>query len=286
MFIEPASRREPPHLRTGWIEVISGSMFSGKTEELIRRLTRARIARLHVVIVKPGVDTRYHDADIVSHNALSINSIPVEKAADILLHTGNCDVVGIDEAQFFIARDPRLHRRDRGHDDRLRAVPDRQQRGGDGRRRPRAARCHLRAPQPVAEPRAHHRRLRDGGGVRGGLPDARHRDGRPRRSRAGHEGDVRGRERSDRHGARDLGRKSAPRDPPRAPVGELSWPSAARMEIYQLQTFVVVAHEGSITRASERLHLSQPAVSAHVKALEVTIEESPGQGASCRLPLR
>ena len=103
MFIEPASRREPPHLRTGWIEVISGSMFSGKTEELIRRLTRARIARLHVVIVKPGIDTRYHDADIVSHNALSINSIPVLKAFDILLHTGNCDVVGIDEAQFFDA---------------------------------------------------------------------------------------------------------------------------------------------------------------------------------------
>ncbi len=101
MFIEPPSRREPPHLRTGWIEVICGSMFSGKTEELIRRLTRARIARLHVVIVKPGVDTRYHEADIVSHNSLSINSIPVSKAADILLHTGDCDVVGIDEAQFF-----------------------------------------------------------------------------------------------------------------------------------------------------------------------------------------
>lgn len=103
MFIEPASRREPPHLRTGWIEVISGSMFSGKTEELIRRLTRARIARLHVVIVKPGIDTRYHEADIVSHNALSINSIPVGKATDILLHTGDCEVVGIDEAQFFDA---------------------------------------------------------------------------------------------------------------------------------------------------------------------------------------
>jgi len=76
-------------------------MFSGKTEELIRRLTRARIARLHVVIAKPGIDIRYHEADIVSHNSLSINSIPVQKAADILLHTGDCDVVGIDEAQFF-----------------------------------------------------------------------------------------------------------------------------------------------------------------------------------------
>jgi thymidine kinase len=76
-------------------------MFSGKTEELIRRLNRARIARQHVVIVKPGIDTRYHEADIVSHNSLSISSIPVQKPADILLHTGDCDVVGIDEAQFF-----------------------------------------------------------------------------------------------------------------------------------------------------------------------------------------
>lgn len=101
MFIEPASRREPPHLRTGWIEVVCGSMFSGKTEELIRRLNRARIARLHVVIVKPSIDTRYHEVDIVSHNSLTINSIPVQRASDILLHTGDCDVVGIDEAQFF-----------------------------------------------------------------------------------------------------------------------------------------------------------------------------------------
>lgn len=101
MFIEPASRREPPHLRTGWIEVISGSMFSGKTEELIRRLNRARIARLHVVIVKPSIDTRYHEADIVSHSSLSVQSIPVQKAAQIPELAGDCDVVGIDEAQFF-----------------------------------------------------------------------------------------------------------------------------------------------------------------------------------------
>ncbi len=76
-------------------------MFSGKTEELIRRLNRARIAKLHVVIVKPAIDTRYHEADIVSHSALSIQSIPVRNPAEILLHTGECDVVGIDEAQFF-----------------------------------------------------------------------------------------------------------------------------------------------------------------------------------------
>ncbi|TAE32866.1 MAG: thymidine kinase [Cytophagales bacterium] len=101
MFIEPASRRESTHPRTGWLEVISGSMFSGKTEELIRRLNRARIAKLHVVIVKPAIDTRYHEADIVSHSALSIQSIPVRNPAEILLHTGECDVVGIDEAQFF-----------------------------------------------------------------------------------------------------------------------------------------------------------------------------------------
>ena len=103
MFIEPARRREPPHLRTGWIEVISGSMFSGKTEELIRRLTRARIARLNVGIFKPALDTRYHEADIVSHNASAIHSTPVPDAQSILALTTDCDVVGVDEAQFFDA---------------------------------------------------------------------------------------------------------------------------------------------------------------------------------------
>ncbi len=101
MFIEPSRRREPPHLRTGWIEVICGSMFSGKTEELIRRLTRARIARLNVQIFKPAIDTRYHDENIVSHSALTIPSTPVQTAGQILSLAGNCDVVGIDEAQFF-----------------------------------------------------------------------------------------------------------------------------------------------------------------------------------------
>lgn len=101
MFIEPSRRREPPHLRTGWIEVIAGSMFSGKTEELIRRLTRAQIARLNVQIYKPALDTRYHEENIVSHSALTIPSTPVQTAGQIVKLAGDCDVVGIDEAQFF-----------------------------------------------------------------------------------------------------------------------------------------------------------------------------------------
>lgn len=101
MFIEPSRRREPPHLRTGWIEVICGSMFSGKTEELIRRLTRARIAKLNVRIFKPALDTRYHDENIVSHSEMAIHSIPVQTAGQILALAGDCDVVGVDEAQFF-----------------------------------------------------------------------------------------------------------------------------------------------------------------------------------------
>jgi thymidine kinase len=103
MFLEPNRRHEPPHLRTGWIELICGSMFSGKTEELIRRLTRARIARLRVVIFKPALDTRYEPGAIVSHNALSIPSTPVQEAGQIPILCPDCDVVGIDEAQFFDA---------------------------------------------------------------------------------------------------------------------------------------------------------------------------------------
>ncbi|MBA4300619.1 thymidine kinase [Algoriphagus alkaliphilus] len=101
MFIEPSlnSRRQTD--RKGQIEVICGSMFSGKTEELIRRLNRARLARLKVEIFKPSVDKRYHDLDVVSHNENSIRSTPVNFAGDILLLAGDCDVVGIDEAQFF-----------------------------------------------------------------------------------------------------------------------------------------------------------------------------------------
>jgi thymidine kinase len=85
----------------GWIEVICGSMFSGKTEELIRRLNRARIARQSVEIFKPAIDVRYHDEDVVSHDETAIHSTPVQTAAQILLYANDFDVVGIDEAQFF-----------------------------------------------------------------------------------------------------------------------------------------------------------------------------------------
>ncbi len=87
--------------QTGWIEVICGSMFSGKTEELIRRLNRARIAKQRVEIFKPQIDTRYSEENVVSHNANSIRSIPVESANQILFYASQVDVVGIDEAQFF-----------------------------------------------------------------------------------------------------------------------------------------------------------------------------------------
>ena len=87
--------------RSGWIEVICGSMFSGKTEELIRRLKRARIARQKVEIFKPAVDNRYDETDVVSHDENSIRSTPVEASSQILLYANGFDVVGIDEAQFF-----------------------------------------------------------------------------------------------------------------------------------------------------------------------------------------
>ena len=101
MFIEPSPIRKKHAEQKGQIEVICGSMFSGKTEELIRRLTRARLARQHVEIFKPKVDTRYDEMHIVSHNDTSKRSTPVSFAGDILLLSGTCDVVGIDEAQFF-----------------------------------------------------------------------------------------------------------------------------------------------------------------------------------------
>lgn len=87
--------------RNGWIEVICGSMFSGKTEELIRRLKRAQIAKLKVEIFKPVVDTRYDEEQVVSHDETAIHSTPVYSAAQILLYANDFDVVGIDEAQFF-----------------------------------------------------------------------------------------------------------------------------------------------------------------------------------------
>jgi thymidine kinase len=87
--------------RSGWIEVICGSMFSGKTEELIRRLKRALIAKQKVAIYKPAVDIRYSTDEVVSHDENSIPSTPVEAATQILLYANDYDVVGIDEAQFF-----------------------------------------------------------------------------------------------------------------------------------------------------------------------------------------
>lgn len=85
----------------GWIEVVCGSMFSGKTEELIRRLRRAQIAKQKVAIFKPAIDNRYSEDHIVSHDEQRIPSIAVEKASDILRKVGNAQVVGIDEGQFF-----------------------------------------------------------------------------------------------------------------------------------------------------------------------------------------
>jgi thymidine kinase len=98
MFIERGIDRQK---KTGSIEVITGSMFSGKTEELIRRLKRAKIARLKVEIFKPAIDTRYSAAEVVSHDENSILSTPVESSGNIMLLTGDVDVIGIDEAQFF-----------------------------------------------------------------------------------------------------------------------------------------------------------------------------------------
>jgi thymidine kinase len=101
MFIEPHLGGISQKEQAGWIEVICGCMFSGKTEELIRRLNRAIIARQKVEIFKPVVDKRYHHEKIVSHNENAIRSTPVNFANDILLLAGDCQVVGIDEAQFF-----------------------------------------------------------------------------------------------------------------------------------------------------------------------------------------
>jgi len=98
MFLERTRSRTPSK---GWIEVICGSMFSGKTEELIRRLRRAEFAKQRVEIFKPGVDDRYHATDVVSHDATSIRSTPVPNSSNLLLLASDIDVVGIDEAQFF-----------------------------------------------------------------------------------------------------------------------------------------------------------------------------------------
>lgn len=86
--------------RPGRIEVVCGSMFSGKTEELIRRLRRAKFAKQRVEIFKPAIDTRYSDEDVVSHDQNHITSTPIDSSASILLLSSDIDVVGIDEAQF------------------------------------------------------------------------------------------------------------------------------------------------------------------------------------------
>ena len=91
-------------VRQGRIEVICGSMFSGKTEELIRRMKRAKFAKQKVEIFKPAIDVRYSEEDVVSHQGNAIPSTPVESAASILLMGSDCDVLGIDEAQFFDAQ--------------------------------------------------------------------------------------------------------------------------------------------------------------------------------------
>lgn len=98
MFLEHTGSRSS---RKGWIEVICGSMFSGKTEELIRRLRRAEFARQRVEIFKPSVDTRYAEAEVVSHDSTSIRSTPVPNSSNLLLLASDIEVVGIDEAQFF-----------------------------------------------------------------------------------------------------------------------------------------------------------------------------------------
>ncbi len=93
-----------PHLlpkNTGWIEVITGCMFSGKTEELIRRLRRAQIAKQKVKIFKPLIDTRYSESSIVSHNDQSLPSIQIKDIKDVLKLTEDSQVIGIDEVQFF-----------------------------------------------------------------------------------------------------------------------------------------------------------------------------------------
>ncbi len=97
MFLEPSRNTQ----QKGWIEVICGCMFSGKTEELIRRVNRAVIARQRVTIFKPSVDIRYDDVKVVSHNRNAIHSVVVQKAQDILGLANDCEIVAIDEVQFF-----------------------------------------------------------------------------------------------------------------------------------------------------------------------------------------
>jgi thymidine kinase len=102
MFVEVHAT----NLKAGWVEVICGSMFSGKTEELIRRLRRAQIALQSIDLFKPSIDNRYHEEEVVSHSGNSIPSRPVTSSQQILLYATGAKVVGIDEAQFFDAELP------------------------------------------------------------------------------------------------------------------------------------------------------------------------------------
>ena len=96
-----SEKNHPNQQRRESIEVICGSMFSGKTEELIRRLKRAKFAKQKVEIFKPKIDTRYSEEEVVSHDRNAIRSTPVESSGSILLMSGNVEVIGIDDAQFF-----------------------------------------------------------------------------------------------------------------------------------------------------------------------------------------
>jgi thymidine kinase len=98
LFIEPRYHHQP---KKGWIEVICGSMFSGKTEELIRRVTRAKIANQKVELFKPNVDVRYDETKVVSHNENALQASAVSSSLNILLMANDAQVVAIDEAQFF-----------------------------------------------------------------------------------------------------------------------------------------------------------------------------------------
>ncbi|MEY4926759.1 MAG: hypothetical protein RI894_1195 [Bacteroidota bacterium] len=97
MFLEPNFRAQ----RAGWIEIVCGSMFSGKTEELIRRLKRARIANQHVEVFKPLIDTRYDAVKVVSHDSNAVQATPIHSSKILLEISDDVEVVGIDEAQFF-----------------------------------------------------------------------------------------------------------------------------------------------------------------------------------------
>ncbi len=104
MFLEPYFKGR----RTGWVEVICGCMFSGKTEELIRRLRRARIADLRVEVFKPLIDTRYDASSIVSHDTTSLLATPIERSEQLLDLHPETSVVGVDEGQFFDERLPEV----------------------------------------------------------------------------------------------------------------------------------------------------------------------------------